>query len=189
MHRAAVLTLVALIATACGSDSSVDDVVASVQVDEAHDVVVIRSVETDMTPTLLVCRVPHGETSVDTNRCADVDPWRWTRTSISANLEPGPTSSLLVVVHDEARFRVIQPTGLRLGPPVDIHLPAGPIGALAPLALKVAVAESELTADNAIGCLTTGLAGGTNPVFITATMAESKVPVTAPPTDLQTACV
>ena len=52
------------------------------------------------------------------------------------------------------------------------------------------MAESDLTLDNVIGCLTTGLAGGINPVFITATSAGPNGGSTpAPAADLQTACI
>lgn len=191
MYRSALFTLVAVFVSACGSDGVAVDVVASVQVDDSHDVVVIRTDEADLTPSLLVCRVPHNDPSaVDINGCAVVDPWRWSRTSIAASLDPGPGSSLLVVVHDQATFTLARPASFRTAAPIELHLPAGPIGSMAPLTLHVVVAESDLTTDNAIGCLTTGLAGGTNPVFITATAADTTVgPTPKPPADFQTACI
>lgn len=183
MHRIPLIILVALALTACG-DRADDDIVALVQVDDVHDVVVIRADDVDLTPTLVVCLVPHGDTgSTDDNTCAAVDPLLWTRRSVSASLDPGPTSSLIVVVHDQARFDIVQPSSLRTSEPVTVHLPAGPNGWLSPLTLNVIVAESDLTSDNAIGCLDTGLAGGVNPVFISADGAASE------PDDLQTACI
>ena len=191
MHRSALFILAVVNLAACGTDGSRANVVASVQVDDSHDVVVIRTDEADLTPSLLVCRVPHGDASaVDVNSCAGVDPWRWSRTSIAASLDPGPSSSLVVVVHDEATFSLVQPASLRAAASVELHLPAGPIGSLAPLTLHVVVAESDLTTDNAVGCLTTGLAGGTNPVFITATSADTTGgPLPTPPANFQTACI
>lgn len=191
MYRLALLILAALSMSACGSDGSDADVVASVQVDDRNDLVVIRIDEADLTPSLLICRVPHGDApAVDSDSCAAVDPWRWNRASISASLHPGPTSSLVVVVHDQAGFRLVQPASIRTAAPVELHLPAGPIGSASPLILQVVVAESDLTIDNAIGCLTTGLAGGVNPVFITATSAGPNGGSTpAPAADLQTACI
>jgi hypothetical protein len=191
MQRLVYLTLLTAVVTACGGTDPRADVVASVQVDETHDVVVVRAEQADLTPVLHVCRVPHGEsTAPDRSGCASVDPWRWSRTSISASLDPGPVSALVVVVHDEARFDLVQPLSLRPSQAVELHIPAGPIGSLAPLTLNVMVAESDLTADQAIGCLASGLAGGANPVFITASMATPDTTTTpVPPADLQAACV
>jgi hypothetical protein len=182
MHRTALLVVIAIGLTACG-DSTTDDVVALVQVDGAHDVVVAREDDVDLTPTLLVCLVPHGDTgATDDNRCVDVDPWSWTRRSVAASLDPGPNSTLIVVIHEQAGFDIVAPTSLQTSDSVTVHLPAGPIGLLTPLTLNVIVAESDLTIDNAIGCLDTGLAGGINPVFIAAAEAASE------PDDLQSAC-
>jgi hypothetical protein len=65
---------------------------------------------------------------------------------------------------------------------VMVHLPTGPVGLPTSLTLNVIVAETDLTTDNAIGCLDSGLAGGTNPVFIAAAETASE------PDDLQSAC-
>ena len=182
MHRTALLVVVALGLTACG-DSTSDDVVALVQIDDVHDVVVISEDDVDLTPKLLVCLLPHGDTgATDDNRCAEVDPWYWTRRSVAASLEPGPTSTLIVVIHEQAGFDIVQPASLQTSDSVMVHLPAGPTGLLTPLTLNVVVAESDLTTDNAIGCLDTGLAGGINPVFIAAAENASE------PDDLQSAC-
>lgn len=190
MKRAALILVVAVLATACGSADRSADVIARLQTDANHDVVVIRRAETDLTPTLQVCRVPHGDHgAVHSNGCAVVDPMRWGRASLAAGLDPGPGASLLVVVHSEAEFDLARPSGLRLAEPIGIFLPSEPIGSLAPLTLQVLVAESGLALDNAVGCFSSGLAGGTNPVFITASLATggSGAPI-PPPADLQTAC-
>jgi hypothetical protein len=182
MHRTALLVVVALGLSACG-DSPTDDVVALVQVDDVHDIVVIREADVDLTPTLLVCLVPHGDTgATDDNRCAEVDPWYWTRRSVAASLEPGPTSTLIVVIHERAAFDIVEPASMQTSDSVMVHLPAGPVGLPTSLTLNVIVAETDLTTDNAIGCLDTGLAGGTNPVFIAAAETASE------PDDLQSAC-
>lgn len=190
MRLAALCLATAVLATSCrGGGVDASDVIASVQLDDAHDVIVVRTDEPDMTPSLRVCRVPHGErAAVHDNSCASVDPWRWSRTSIAASLDPGPEASLLVVVHAQAQFDLARSTGLEKSQSVDLHLPAEPIATLAPLPLQIVLAGSSLSVDNTVGCLTTGLAGGTNPVFITATAGGAGVSP-APPPDLETACL
>ncbi|MFQ5557328.1 MAG: hypothetical protein ACE5GB_07465 [Acidimicrobiales bacterium] len=181
----AVTSALALGATACAgaSASDGDDVVASLQVDDTHDLVIMRIPDDDHSDTMRVCLTGHGEKAApDTDPCPPFAPRGGGPTALGASLvtdADAQVSELVVVTHDQAGFRTAVPGPMAIAAPVDITLPPGLTFTAIPM--RIHVGRSEQSVDRLIGCFDTGLAGLERAVLITSVpAADTGVPAAGP---------